>query len=290
MADLTITIPAPTLTAGQYFKERHRQLPSGAWGGYTNRTNAPFTITGLSAGDYEFEFILVNADETQCPPVYRTYTLITDYECISFASEMKKVNGLYHIEITYTLPMGHTDPPCGWEFVYLPNGGTAQKFTMAALPATGIVKIPCLNLATSLYIRALMCNGHTKDCHVNDVTNFPDPPCVPFSGVSMSITEQLGPNGKCEYYLNINFTQSSPATTSVNLQYVQWTNGLPAGDTFNGNVTILSTATTFKRKLNPHFFLGQECTEYYVNFIDVCGNGPSTHIPFCRTTCFDKTP
>lgn len=265
-------------------------LPSGSWGTYTSRTNAPFTITGLSAGDYEFEFVLVNADETVCPAVYRTYTVISDYDCISFASEMKQVNGLYHIEITYTLPGGYTDPPCGWEFEYTPSAASPLKFTMSALPVSGIIKIPCQNVSTSLYIRALMCNGRTKNCHANDVTNFPDPPCVPFSSVSMNIIEQQGANGKCEYYLDVSFTQSSPATTTVNLQYVQWTNGLPAGDNFNGSVSISATATTFRRKLNPHFLEGQECSGYYVNFIDVCGNGPSTYVPFCRTMCFDKTP
>ena len=289
MADLTITIPAPVLTAGQTFKERHRLLPSGSWSGYNNRTNAPFTITGLSIGDYEFEFILVNADATQCPPVYRTYTLVADYECISFASEMKNVNGLYHIEITYTLPPGHTDPACGWEVEYLQNGNSS-KFTYSSLPGSGIIKISCPNVAAILYVRANMCNGRTKVCHVNDVEHFTNPPCVPFSGVSIFITEVLLGGGKCEYYLNVNFTQSVPATTSVRLVYNQWHYGVPAGDSFNGFVSISPTATTFKRKLNPLFYMGDECTKYYVNFIDVCGNGPSVEVNFCRTICFGATP
>lgn len=288
MADLTITIPAPSLTTGQYFKVRYRQLPGGAWGSYSNRSNAAFTITGLSIGDYEFEFILVNADETQCPPVYRTYTLVGDYDCITFASEMKKVNNLYHIEIAYTLPPGHTDPACGWEVEYIQNS-TSNKFTYANLPASGIIKIPCPNVAAILYVRALMCNNRVKQCHVNDVANFINPPCVPFSGVTINITEvRIG--SKCEYYLDINFTQSVPATTQVRLVYNQWHRGLSMGDSFNGMVAISPTATTFRRKLNPLFYEGDECTTYYVSFIDVCGNGSVTQKDFCRTNCFNATP
>lgn len=289
MADLTITIPAPTLTTGQYFKERHRQLPSGAWGSYTNRTNAAFTITGLTPGDYEFEFILVNADETHCPPVYRTYTLIGDYECITFASEMKKVGSLYHIEITYTLPPGHTDPACGWEVEYIQNG-MSSKFTYTNLPASGIIKIPCQNIGTVLYIRALLCNGRSKDCHVNDVQAFNDPPCQPFSNVVITIDEVQVYSDYCEYYLNITFTQSVPATTNVQLNYVQWTSGVIAGDSFNGTVAISPTAGTFRRRLNPMLMQGEMCMKYYVSFIDVCNNGWPVEVNFCRTKCSHPTP
>lgn len=288
MADITITIPAPTLTAGQYFKERHRQLPSGGWSGYTNRNNAPFTITGLSNGDYEFEFVLVNADGTQCPAVYRTYTLIPDYDCISFASEMKKVNGLFHIEVTYTLPPGHTDPACGWEIEYILNGN-AQKFTLATLPAGGVIKIPCTNDPGIIYVRALMCNGRTKICHSNDITNFPTPPCVPFSNVVITIDEVQVASDYCEYYLNITFTQSVPATTQVKLNYTQWNHGLPQGDVFNGNVAISATANTFRKKLRPILQWDEMCMKYYVSFIDVCGNGNPVEVNFCRTKCNHET-
>ncbi len=289
MADLTITIPAPTLTVGQYFKERHRQLPSGAWGSYTNRTNAAFTITSLTPGDYEFEFILVNADDTHCPPVYRTYTLISDYECITFASEMKKVGSLYHIEITYTLPPGHTDPACGWEVEYIQNG-TSSKFTYTNLPASGIIKIPCQNIGAVLYVRALLCNGRSKDCHVNDVQAFNDPPCVAFTNVVVTFSEVPLGNGKCEYYMNISFAQSSPATTNLRLVYNQWHRGLPGGDSFNGVIPISATTTSIKRKINPLFYELDECTDYYVSVIDVCNNGWPIKETFCRSICFNATP
>lgn len=284
MADLIITIPAPALTAGQTFKERYRQLPSGSWSSYANRSNTPFTISGLSPGNYEFEFVLVNADETQCPPVYRSYTIVDDYDCIEFESEMKQDGSLYYIEVTYALPGGFTDPACGWEVEYIQNGNSS-KFTYVHLPASGVIKIPCPNIAAILYVRALLCNGRTKECHVNDVQHFTIPPCEPMSGVTMSITEQVV-NGQCEFYLNISYTQSNPATTLVHLVINQWHRGIANGEKFNGYVPLTPNATTFRRKLKPLFYANDECTDYYVSFIDACGNGPTTHIPFCRVTCF----
>ena len=285
MADISITIPAPSLTAGQYFKERHRLLPVGTWSGQTNRTNAPFTITGLSVGDYEFEFVLVNADGTHCPPVYRTYTLVGDYDCLTFASQMQKQNGLYHVEVTYTLPPGFTDPACGWEIEYVQNG-VYNKFTYANLPVSGIIKIPCANLSGILYIRALMCNGRVKECHSNDVAYYPDPPCVPISGVVITFEEV--PNFEwCDYYINISFTQSTPATTVLKLEYFQW--NAVGGDKFKGTVNIAPGTNKIRRKIAPLFFDGQECTKYYVTLIDVCNNGLPIEVDWCRTLCTHAT-
>lgn len=283
MADITITIPSPTLTTGQYFKERHRLLPGTSWSGYSNRSNAPFTITGLSAGDYEFEFILVNADATECPPVYRTHTLVADFECISFTSQMKKVNGLYHVEISYTLPPGFTNPACGWEIEYLQNGKTVNKFTYSSLPTGGIIKIPCANVSGLLYIRALLCNGRVKVCHGNDVAYFPDPPCVPMTGVTIDI-EEIKVNGVCEFYMKVSFTQSVPATTAIKLDYREW-NAI-GGDRFNGTINVSPGATSFKKRIYPQFSQGSmECTRYYITVIDQCNNGLPVQKDFCRT-CF----
>lgn len=290
MADITITIPGPKLTTGQYFKERHRQIPSGSWSAYTNRNNAPFTITGLSIGDYEFEFILVNADETHCPAVYRTYTLIGDYDCISFSSIMKEDNNLFYVELTYTLPPSHTDPACGWEIEYT-QGNNTQSFTMATLPVSGVIKIPCNNVLSTILVKAQMCNGRTKNCHENDIAAIFKPACTPMSNVQMNITEVHDPaTSKCRYYLNITFTQSVPATTNVRLNYLQSSPSIPAGDNFNGFISISPTATSFTKEVFPHFRALEECSTYTVNFIDVCGNGPQTAVPFCRANCFEERP
>lgn len=280
MADITINIPAPALTAGQYFRERRRKLPSGAWSGYTNRTNAAFTVTGLSVGDYEFEFILVNADGTQCPATYRKHTLIEDFTCISFTSQMKKVNGLYHVEVTYTLPPGFTNPTCGWEVEFLQNGNTVNKFTYTALPTGGVIKIPCANVSGLLYIRAQLCNGRVKVCHGNDVGYIPEPPCVPMSDVNISVERQFV-NGACKYFLVVTFTQSNPATTNLQLEYRE-SNAL-IGEHFKGTIPIAPTATSFKKELTPRFSQGNpDFTTYYVSVIDRCNNGLPVQVDFWR--------
>jgi hypothetical protein len=289
MADLTITIPSPILMGGQYFKERHRLLPSGGWSATTNRSNAPFSVSGLSVGDHEFEFVLVNADGTHCPAVYRTYTLVADYECITFASEMKKVNGLYHIEVSYTLPGGFTDPACGWEVVYHQNSVT-QKFTLATLPTSGVIKIPCQNYLSFITIRAQMCNGRNKECYSADVLDINEPPCIPMSGVVFSIREVQGGSGRCEYYLDITFTRSNPATTTFMLRYAQnsWSFGY---DSFVGVIAISPTATSYTKKLDPVFLEEERETHYDFQIVDACGNSHSvTNMFYFRPTCWHATP
>lgn len=289
MADLTITIPLPILSTGQYFKTRYRSYPSGTWSGYTNRSNLPFTITGLSAGEYEFEFILVNADSSECVATYRKYTVEEDYQCITFSSQMKEVNGMYHIEVTYTLPGGHTDPSCGWEIEYIQN--SSSKFTLPALPVSGIIKIPVPNQSTVLYIRANMCNGRKKDCHSADVSPVADPPCLNISNVQASIVETIVGN-TCEYHLHITFNQSTPPTTKPVLHYKQWRTYGPSGlhDLFNGTLTISPTATKIIKKLNPYLFAGEEEMDYRINLTDGCGGTTSQRVQFFREKCFDEKP
>lgn len=290
MADITITIPGPQLTTGQYFKERHRLLPSGSWSAYTNRSNTPFTITGLSIGDHEFEFILVNADDTHCPPVYRTHTLVGDYDCISFNALMKQDGQLFYVEVTYTLPPSHTAPDCGWRVEYEQNGNT-QSFTLSALPASGVLKIPCKNATTIVRMIADMCNGRTRICDVKEVASIYIPACTPMQNVQMNVTEIFDPaTGKCRYFLNITFTQSVPASTRVKLDYLQTSPGIPAGDHFSGFVNILPTDTSFTKEVHPHFAERIEEGKYYVTFTDECGQGLNTPVTFFRQNCFGKTP
>ena len=268
MADLNITIPSPQLTTGQYFKVRYRQLPSGTWSGYSNQSNAPFTITGLSVGDYQLEFKLVNADASECAAVYRVYTITPDYECISFSSNTVGVNNITYFELTYTLPPGHTAPPCGWELEYS-DGTTTKTSTYASLPPSGTLRMPVPNVAGVVRVFALLCNGKKKECHAGDVTPvvYP-PPCIPMSNVSINILEQLN-NGVCEYFLEIKFTQSSPTTTSAWLKYDQ-AKYLLAFDKFAGFIPIPANANKILWKLNPTLASNFEMISYNISFIDRC--------------------
>lgn len=291
MADLTVQIPAPTLTTGQYFKVRYRQLPGGAWSAYTNRSNISFTITGLSEGDYQLEFILVNADGAECTAVYRTYTIVTDYQCISFNSQLVEVAGLYHIEVTYTLPQVFTDPNCGWEIEWLPVNGAASKIPYTALPTSGIIKIPTANDGGVFRINALMCNGRSKQCHVNDILKISAPPCTSMTNLNADIVEEQDANGVCSYYMVITFTQSNPPTTSLHLDISQWGQAGLNPDRWKGYKSISSTSTMVKHKLNPTMASGQEEMEYALFVTDICkGTHARIYKTFYRTKCFNQLP
>lgn len=283
MADITVKIPAPILTTGQYFKERHRQLPGGSWSGYTTRSNLPFILTGLSEGDYQMEFILVNADATECTAVYRSFTIVPEYECITFDSELVENNGLYYIEITYTLPPGYTDPPCGWEVQWTPSGGTTQTIKYNALSLSGIIKIPAANTGGVLYVQAQLCNGRTMQCHVNDLVAIPDPPCIGMTNLTASIVEEVDAQGNYNYFLIINFTQSNPPTTRLYLDYAQQYQGGFTGENFKGYILISATATKLKRQLHPLMYDGQEEAKYVLFVTDACGTHSRIDLTLIRT-------
>lgn len=290
MPDINITIPAPTLTTGQTFKVRYKQLPSGIWSAYSTRSNLPFTISGLNEGNYQFEFILVNADATECTAVYRNYTVVAEFSCISFNSELIEDNGLYYIELTYMLPGGFTDPACGWEIEWSPVGySTSSKIPYAHLPTSGIIKIPTQNMNGVLRVRALQCDGKEKECHVNDIIAITPPPCQPITNKNMQIVEEQQPDGTCLYYLEITFTQSIPATTTPILSYSQFGNASIAPDHYYKKLSISPTATKIKHKLRPSLAEGQESMEYHVSLTDACANsGLPTKIIFVRTQCFHE--
>lgn len=271
MADLSITIPSPQLTTGQYFKVRYRQLPSGSWSAYSNRSNAAFTISGLTEGDVEIEFKLVNADGSECAAVYRTYKVYGDYDCIGFDHELVPENKLVYLELTYTLPLGHTAPPCGWELEYTdPNGTVVIPYS--TLPPSGKIRLKVPNVTGIIKMKALLCNGKSKVCYVDDVTPvYVPPPCIPMYNPSMTLVEERN-NGKCEYFLVIKFTQSIPASTNPKLVYQQ-SDVIGMGDYFNGTLPISPTTTVIKRKLNPLIKPNAEYFKYNATFIDNCGSG-----------------
>lgn len=215
MPNVTITIPQPILTAGQAFKTRYRLLPSGAWSAYVSRTNAAFTLTGLAIGDYQLEVILVKADSTECAAVYKTFAVVAEYNCISFNSQIVNQGSLHYLQITYTLPGGFTNPPCGWEITYQ-QGSNKVTVPYATLPTGGMIKLQVPNQSLILTVTANLCNGNKKQCYAADVTGIPTPPCVP-----MAITDKRLIRDGDFWYLQFNFIQSSPATTSLYLHFKQ---------------------------------------------------------------------
>ncbi len=263
MPNAVVTIPQPVLTSGQFFKTRYRVMPSGPWSSYVNRTNAAFTLTGLSAVQYQLEVILVKADGTNCPPVYKTFTLIADYSCITFASSIMKQGSLYYININYTPPVGN--PKCGWEIEY--NQGTGPKIVKyTTLPASGNIKIPVANLASVLYIRADMC-GKKKDCHSADLSPVPQSACDPIILTTAELFELAG-----KWYMKVNFTQSTPPSTALTVTYMQTGSATCPLDILTVPLLMLiSSSTTFITfAINPKFCATDATLHYRASITDGC--------------------
>ncbi len=221
MPDITITIPSPILTGSAYFKVRYRLLPGGAFSGYQNRTNAPFTLTGLTAGNYELEVIYVKEDGTECAATYQYFEVKPEFTCVNFTMQIVHAgNGLFNLEITYTQPP--VSPPCGWRIDYN-NGNGLKSIHYSTLPAANVIKIPVANWATYVKIVALLCNGDEKMCGEADVTAI-DVPCVPFANVRGQINYVPGSNW--QYQIELKFDQSNPGTDFHDIIYEQL--GVPA--------------------------------------------------------------
>lgn len=280
MPNATITIPQPLLTAGQYFKTRYRQLPSGGWSSYTNRTNAAFTITGLAAAQYQMEVILVKANGTECPPIYKTFTLIGDYDCtkVTFSAQMIKVGSVYNLEVLYTKNAGYVAPPCGWQIVYVHNS-TTYNYTITSLPlASGSIKIPLTN-NNGLLVRIFsdMCSGKKKQCYEADVTK-PFEPCTNMTLLSAVMTKNPSTG---LFFITLNIVQSAPPTTTPMVYYKQ-TNPLGSGvaDEKLFTPTISSTATSVTFQVTPNTSAISEVFTYTGYIRDAC-TGMATYTVSC---------
>lgn len=281
MPNATITIPQPVLVSGQYFKTRYRQMPSGSWSGYTNRTNAAFTITGIAATQYELEAVLVKADGTNCPAIYKTFTLIGDYDCggVTFSAQMIKVGTIYNLEVSYAKNAGYTAPACGWQIVYIQNS-TTYNYTLTSLPLpSGSIKIPLLN-NNGVLVRVFsdMCSSKTKMCYEQDVTK-PMETCTNMTLVSAVMTRNPSTN---LFYITLTINQSSPPTT-VPMVYYKQTNPVLSGapDEKLFTPTISATATTVIFQVIPNTFVNAEVF-YYTGYIKDNCTGFFTYTVSCN--------
>lgn len=277
MASLTITINTPALTSGQYFKERHRQLPAGAWSSVTNRTNAAFTLSGLTPGDYQFEFILVKADGTNCQSKYYTYTVTEaqEFECIEFT--VTQLASPDKLKVEYTLPVGYTPPACGYTLGYrLGSTGGFASTRYSTLPASPFyVPLPLGGQDLDVRITADQCEA-AKICYDEIVPAPVMPPCSPMGNFKFTITPLEGNNqyGNRTFSCTLTGTQSSTPTTAITLHLKQtnvispatfWTNTL----TFTGLPTVgfsISFNLTFNHSIGivPQY-------NWDASFVDACG-------------------
>lgn len=269
--DVTIQIPTPTLVTGQHFKVRYREV-GGAYSSYQNETNAPFTITGLTSGNYELEVILVNADESECPATIKTFYVYEPYECIDFTAEIVKEDQGYYLVINYTPPA--TNPPCGWIIDYEDDSPKVLKrYTTPTLPASGEIKIKLIkNQITQIWVRADQCNERITLCHNSNV-----PAAAGCSPIVITSVDLLPPTGGAPNYwqITINYNQSTPFTGPCTTTATQTgvTAGFPGGFYINTHTLPASPTSsfTFKVYVAPGSFQGEQPT-FNGTMTDICGN------------------
>lgn len=274
MADITVQINTPALSGGEKFKVRYRLLPSGSFSAYTDRTNAPFTLTGLSVGEYEFEIIFVRADGQECPSVLKYYSVFPDYECIDFTSEMirEEDTGLFYIVITYIPPP--TSPPCGWRVIYstLASGGSSNVIPYASLPTGGSIRIPVSNVDYNISIVADLC-GRSIECYNQDIESIEEP-CTGIVITESSITQNPPPS--TAYNVNFTFTQSTPPTRTMRIIFQQTGVPIVAGTPLDSQSITFpypiggpgQTGNQISRSARPTPTFGQ--ITYNVTVIDDC--------------------
>lgn len=243
MPNITITIPTPVLTGSDYFKTRYRQLPNGAFTAYSNKTNAPFTIVGISSGQYELEVIMVK-DGVECPAVLKPFTIPPEYTCVTFTPVIVQSGKVFNLQISYP---AHANPACGWH-IHLIGNQNNKIVNYASLPASPLL-IPVANEAFQLKVIADLCNGYSQTCLDTDVPAI-TPSCTPIEITSTSmVVNNVYPNGFYGMSLQVNFNQSSPPSQylTVVLTQTQVNSGVP-GQTSYLNFTfgpLPTTSTSF---------------------------------------------
>ncbi len=287
MADVTVTIPSPTLAVGEKFKVRYRTLPSGAFGAYSDQTSNTFILTGLSVGNYEIEIIFVTADNVECDAVYYEFEVAPEFTCWDFSAVQEETStgsGLYRIRLNFS---GGTQPPCGWEISVTPSGGTTSIYTYPTLPVSNIVNISIANnVVHTVTVTALLCGGKEKECYTVITTAVPTPPlCIGATLADASLLPPPFPNQLWTIYLE--FSQSNPATNDARIYYQQtgtprFANGVLDSGSFiqTGYLWGVSGAnsTIYIQGINPQPVWGQYT--YNIRFLDRCGNWLTTTVAF----------
>lgn len=270
MANITLTIPLPILTGSQYFKTRYRLLPAGAWSSNVNRTNAHFTITGLTAGSYQLEAILVNSDNSECPATYIPFTVVEDFDCIDFDTTLVQSGSLYRLDITYTLPGGFTNPACGWDIIVTDATGT-KTIPYSTLPVSGTISVAVSNIAMLVRVRANLCNGDYKYCHEEDVSPIA-PSCTPMVVTKADMVKASG-----VYYVRVFLFNSTPATATLNFNYKEISNQFPVGAipdsgtfSYSGPPLLPGNNYMFSFQVQPKAYPGEGLI-YEGTVTDVCG-------------------
>lgn len=261
----TFNIQSPIIVTGQYFRVRYRKLPAGSFGSYADYSFNTFTITGLTAGEYEIEFVFFNGT-VECPPERGFFTVESTPSCFSFTSSVKKTTGgTYFVELSWT---GSTFPNCGYK-VFWQQGAASGTVNLSSGTSPLNITVPT-SANVSLVVDADDCNGNKRNCYTGTAV-FAGSPCSPMSINDYSVSQI----NDITFTITLFLTNSNPFTISSLLTYMQ--TGAVAGTTpATGSSTvaitpIASPTVSFTVTVQAGSYVGIRPT-FVVNLTDKCGN------------------
>jgi hypothetical protein len=220
MATIDITIPAPVLVSGQFFRVEY-STDGVSYTLWSNTiTNTLFTVTGLTEGTlyyFRFTLLLGTSPVTECDPVVRTYFIPATEPCVEVTGEITRAGDIWELVLTFVLASPYVAPCGGYRLEYgiSPNFTSLYFPTFLASPAINPMTLPASNGVYTVKIYTIDCEGNEVLC--NEITVNPPGGCT--HATIHNDTRMIKINGK--YYLYIYVNPSVPASTFYSISYQQ---------------------------------------------------------------------
>jgi hypothetical protein len=270
--DVQISINDPVLLGTEYFLVRYRLVPAGLWVDLGIQSNAPFTITGLGAGNYELEVVFVNEEGVLCPAVISDFTVVADPpidECECMTVTNLKVNRNCDNTAIIHMDLGASSGGCSLSITYTQFGNVNPQtitYPQGSFPSFVDISTPDNPSSTPPSVSVILecCNGDTLTCFNGQITNIINQDCgchVPYiSGAWINYDPIAN-----EYTLCISF--GSLPGVDHNIYYKQL--GTTNPTVFDEGNVPTTTDGYFEIPLSPEAFTGD--VQYYVKVTNDCG-------------------
>lgn len=268
MPDKIISIPYPVLKTGESFYVRYKMQPSGSWVDVTPQTNAPFTLYGLTVGNYILEVALVISG-VPCAKKYYNFKVEEPCECPPSLAYTATFDVYGNVNVTVT--SGVPSPKItGYEIIIVDgNGQQSVNITPNDLQNYSF-SFPETIGAYNIIIKAI-CGKYVMYCK-DEWMNILPAPCMGISGTSATVIKMVTAIGTIQYYLRILLTQSTPKTLTTTVSFNQ-TDKVVVGVPDGGSAFVGSVGAIVMIPITPNInVVSSEILNYSWRFTDICGN------------------
>lgn len=222
----TITIGQPILQPGEHFEASYALLPNGVPVDVGDETNAPFTITGLSDGDYQLTVVYVRADGSECDPTVTGFT-VARYGCECPAIDelyvQRSCKGGAIIHVSFS---GTGDDICSYIISYSNFGSTVLvPVQYAVLPQSIDIPIPDNGVGgaplfgVSVMCCDSLCGGITKCTDVSPIIDIRECQCA--IGPKITSSAILYNGATSQWYIALSFSGSVMDMPPYTITYQQ---------------------------------------------------------------------